>query len=174
MNVTIREATTADAGLIADISRQTFYDTFSAQNREEDMDKFMKEQFAKEALMEEVGAIGNTFLMAYVEEEIVGYVRLREGPISGDEASVASLEIARLYAVSAMIGKGIGKALMEAALNVAVQKNKCVVWLGVWEKNSRAIAFYQQWGFEKFDEHDFILGNDVQRDWLMKKNLSLK
>ena len=70
-----------------------------------------------------------------------------------------------------MIGKGVGSQLMEASLHEARRKNKEVVWLGVWERNQRAIDFYLKWGFEKFDETDFLLGDDVQRDWLMKKVL---
>ena len=77
--LTIRFATIADAPLIADMSRQTFYDTFAAHNTKEDMDKFMNEQFTKEALMNEVGKEGNTFLLAYGGEEPLGYVRMREG-----------------------------------------------------------------------------------------------
>ena len=60
---------------------------------------------------------------------------------------------------------------MQASLDIAISRGKQVVWLGVWEKNERAIRFYHQWGFEKFDETDFLLGDDVQRDWLMKKEL---
>jgi predicted N-acetyltransferase YhbS len=78
-SITIRLATIADAELIADLSRQTFYDSFASQNTKEDMDKFMNEQFNKEALMKEVGAEGNVFLLAYKNSEVVGYVRMREG-----------------------------------------------------------------------------------------------
>jgi len=81
------------------------------------------------------------------------------------------MELARIYVITKMIGAGDGKALMNACIDVARQNNKDVLWLGVWEHNPRAIRFYTGFGFEKFDEHDFILGNDVQRDWLMKKVL---
>ena len=76
--ISIREATKEDAGLIADLSRQTFYDTFAAENTAENMDKFMNETFTREKLMAEVGAGGNTFLLAYQGDEVLGYVRLRE------------------------------------------------------------------------------------------------
>jgi ribosomal protein S18 acetylase RimI-like enzyme len=79
------------------------------------------------------------------------------------------MEIARIYAMKQMIGKGAGKILMQSSIDIAKEKNKAVIWLGVWEKNQRAIDFYTKWGFEKFDETDFLLGSDVQRDWLMRK-----
>ena len=69
------------------------------------------------------------------------------------------------------IGKGVGSALMNKCIDIAREKDYHTVWLGVWEHNHRAIEFYTRWGFEKFAEHDFILGNDVQKDWLMKKDI---
>ncbi len=171
MRITIKEATPEDAELIADLSRQTFYDTFAADNAKEDMDKFMNEQFTREALIEEVGAPGNIFLLAYADEAVAGYARLRE---KSERLLnyIPTLEIARIYAATHMIGKGIGKKLMEASIAYARMLQKEVVWLGVWEKNQRAIAFYQKFGFEKFGEHEFLLGNDLQTDWLMKKHLA--
>ena len=86
-----------------------------------------------------------------------------------DEAN--TIEIERIYASKAYLGKHVGKTLMEACLKLAKQGGHNVVWLGVWEHNPRAIAFYEKWGFEKFGSHSFLLGNDLQTDLLMKKNL---
>jgi diamine N-acetyltransferase len=170
MHITIREATNADAALIAQLSRETFYEAFAPDNRKEDMDKFMNEQFTMEALMQEVGAPGNIFLLAYIGDEAAGYTRLRENSdeLLGDKPAI---EIARIYAATRMIGKGVGKELMQASIDYAKALQKEIVWLGVWENNQRAIQFYRKFGFEKFGEHDFVLGNDVQKDWLMKKEL---
>ena len=165
----LRYATKDDAALIADISQQSFYDTFAADNTEADMAKFLNEQFTKGKLMLEVGAPENIFLLAYQENNIAGYVKLREGKKLAALQGVAAMEIARLYVLKAFIGKGVGRLLMEASLRIAKEKKKEMVWLGVWEKNERAIRFYTSWGFEKFDECDFLLGDDLQRDWLMKK-----
>lgn len=167
----IRYATIADAELIADISRQCFYDTFAPDNTEADMKKFMDEQFTKGRLMLEVGRGDNLFLLAYEGEKVAGYVKLREGKRLPGLGGAASIEIARLYAVKEFIGKGIGRRLMQAALDIAKEQAKEVVWLGVWEKNERAIAFYSCWGFQKFGDADFLLGDDLQHDWLMKKSL---
>lgn len=169
--VHIRYATKEDAAMIADLSRRTFFDTFAAQNTREDMDKFMNEQFTHARLMEEVGAPDNVFIIAEVMDEPAGYARMRESAPPDGLDGLPSIEIARIYAVQHMIGKGIGNALMKKCIDVAFEMGKRAIWLGVWEKNERAIEFYRRWGFEKFGEHDFILGNDVQRDWLMKKML---
>jgi ribosomal protein S18 acetylase RimI-like enzyme len=68
-----------------------------------------------------------------------------------------------------MIGKGVGKKLMQTSHEVAEQRKKQILWLAVWKENQRAIDFYEHWGFEIFGEQDFLLGDDLQKDWLMKK-----
>lgn len=171
MNISIRYATQKDAQLIAELSHQTFYETFASQNSEEDMRKFLTQQFTKGKLMLEVGAPGNIFILAYVNNEIAGYAKLREDTAPKSMGQGPSMEIARLYAVTHMIGKGVGKKLMQSCIDIAIEKGKELLWLGVWEKNFRALNFYLSWGFEKFDETIFVLGDDIQHDWLMRKCL---
>jgi ribosomal protein S18 acetylase RimI-like enzyme len=118
-----------------------------------------------------VGQDRNIFLLAYDGKEPVGYVRLRENNIPPSLGTDRAIEIARIYALQSSIGKGVGSALMQECIDIAREKQHHTLWLGVWEHNQRAIAFYTKWGFKKFSEHDFILGNDVQKDWLMKKNI---
>ena len=164
--ITLRIADINDAGLIADISRETFYDTFAIHNSEKDMEKFLADQFSRELLMEQVGAAGNHFILAYEAGHPVGYVFLSEGS-NKTLGHIDAIEICRLYARNAYIGKGIGKQLMNACIAFAQSLNKECLWLGVWENNHRAINFYHSFGFTKFGEHDFILGDDVQVDWGM-------
>ncbi len=171
--INVRLATDQDAGLIADMSRQTFYDTFASYNTVEDMNKFLNEQFTREALIKEVSAKDNIFLLAYDQQKPVGYARLRENNNPPSLESTNAIELARIYAASNSIGKGVGKVLMEKCIGLAETGKKDFIWLGVWEKNQRAIDFYIKWGFEKFADHDFVLGNDVQKDWLMKRRISL-
>lgn len=170
MEITTREARAEDAALIANMSRQTFYDSFAADNTAADMDKFLQEQFTPEALMAEVTAGKDIFFLAYEGSLPVGYAKMRETPLSGYE-TVPAIEIARIYVVKEKIGAGVGRILMETCIERAKQMGKQIIWLGVWEKNRRAIDFYQKWGFEKTGEQDFLLGNDLQRDWTMKKSL---
>ena len=169
--ITIRKADVSDAALIADLSRSTFADTFAEFNTEENMQIFMDEQFTHAALMKEVTGFGNIFLLAFEDDCPVGYARVRINNNPPALRGKQSIEIARLYAVKESIGKGVGKRLMTACLELGRQLKKDWVWLGVWEKNTRAIDFYKSWGFIKFADHDFILGEDVQNDWLMKKAL---
>lgn len=171
MNLSIREALPADAELIADISRQTFFDTFAAQNSAANMDKFLSEQFTRGRLILEVGQAGNTFLLAQAGEAIAGYAKIREGRSAPGLVAQPAIEIARIYACKEWIGKGVGKQLMQACLEIGRQRNKTVAWLCVWEKNQRAIAFYESWGFQICGSVDFLLGDDVQQDWVMQCQL---
>src|SRR5690242_14954781 len=107
MQIKIRHAEPRDAEMIADLSRTTFCETFASQNTRENMDKFMNEQFSKEALMKEVETKENIFLLAFLQSEPVGYAKMREGKIKPGLEEV-SMEIARIYATSSKIGKGIG------------------------------------------------------------------
>lgn len=170
-DIQIIPAGTEQAALIADMSRQTFYETFASDNTQEDMDRFMNEQFTREKLMGEVGQPSAYFFVAYCDHEPAGYLKMKAGENPEVFGTESSIEIARLYARSTFIGKGIGSALMQAALAFARQHEKQWIWLGVWEKNFRAIRFYEKCGFMKMAEKDFLLGNDLQRDWMMGRRL---
>lgn len=172
MNLTVtRIAGTVDAGLVADLSRKTFYDAFAKGNTVADMDQFMNEVFTRESLIKEVEEGDGIFLLAFINNEAVGYARMRERNKENIMADVNAIEIARIYATQESLGKGVGKALMEHCMQIAREAKKDVIWLGVWEKNERAIGFYKKQGFEKFGEHVFMLGSDPQTDWLMKRDL---
>jgi len=170
-NIIIKIADRSDAAVIADLSRKTFYDSFAPFNTKENMDKFMAEQFSREALMQELGMAGNIFLIALLDNTAVGYVRMRKSENPPELGNVPAIEIARIYVEQTVIGKGVGAKLLKQCIEIARARNEKIVWLGVWEHNPRAIAFYSKWGFEKFGSHDFMLGDDRQTDWYMKKNL---
>ena len=169
--ITIRYATPDDAELIADLSRKTFYETFGHVNTKENMEKFMNDQFNREKLVKEVTEPGNTFLLAFDNDIPVGYVRMREGQKFPEFNDKDSIEIVRIYSVNTYIGTGVGQQLMRQCIFIAKELKKELIWLGVWERNPRAIAFYTKWGFEKFGEHNFLLGDDLQKDWLMMKKI---
>src|SRR5688572_3223445 len=138
--ITIRIASKSDAELIADLSRETFYESFAAFNTTGNMEKFMNESFSREKLIAEVESPGNIFLLAFPAHELsnsnaLGYARLRENNNPEQLQGQQSLEIARIYAVTNAIGKGVGRALMQKSIDIAKGKNKEVIWLGVWEKN---------------------------------------
>ncbi len=170
--ILIRLAGEDDAELIADISRQTFYETFAGQNSKENMDIHMAQYYATEKIQAELSDPCSIFLLAYNDNRLAGYAKMNEHIKEEAKDLESPIEIERIYSIKEMIGKGVGKKLMEKCLAIASEKNKKTVWLGVWETNYRAIEFYTRWEFEKFGEHNFPVGLDPQTDWLMKKSLA--
>jgi ribosomal protein S18 acetylase RimI-like enzyme len=171
-SLTTRFATIADAALIADLSRETFYETFSVHNTAANMTKFMNEQFSRESLMKEVAEVQNIFFLVYHDKKPAGYAKMRVGEVPPFYEGSSCIEIARIYAIRSFIGKGVGTALMRKCIQTATENKYDIIWLGVWEKNHQAIEFYLRWGFEKFGTHIFLLGDDPQTDWLMSKQLT--
>lgn len=165
--VTIRLAAEDDAELIADISRYCFYHTYAALNSKENMDKFMNEQFSIDMLKQEVFDDNTAILLAYHQDDIAGYAKLLKSSAHSLLGSQKQMEIARFYALPNFKGKGVGKQLMQTCIAYAEKWHADVLWLGVWEKNENAQAFYRHMGFEKFGTHTFQLGDDLQNDWLM-------
>jgi ribosomal protein S18 acetylase RimI-like enzyme len=169
--VNILVANAVDAEMIADLSYRTFYDAFGPFNTKENMDKFIRNDFNRKKLISQISEPGNIFLLAYQHDELTGYVRLFESHNPPELGETDAIEISRIYVENKITSKGIGSALMQKCIDVAQEKNKKIIWLGVWEHNARAIAFYKKWGFEIFGDHIFMLGDDAQTDVLMKKNL---
>ena len=160
--------------LLADMSRQTFYNTFASFNEPVDMELFMEKQFGRKELIEELDLPNLFFFIAWENEKPLGYIKMKywqESPYSFLPQE-PTMEISRIYANTDVIGKGVGKALMQFALDHAKQIPVNHIWLGVWEKNERALKFYSKWGFEEKGSHPFLLGTDLQTDLLMVKQLS--
>lgn len=172
-NIYIEKATLNNIHQLQEISRQTFYETFSAANTEENMSKYLIEGLSVEKLTAELSNENTEFYFAAYGENIIGYLKLNFGPSQTEMQSENGLEIERIYILKEFYGKGVGQYLYEHAITIARQKNADYVWLGVWEKNPRAINFYKKNGFVEFDKHIFKLGNDEQTDMMMKLALNI-
>ena len=167
----IRKAGNNDAPLIASLSRQTFYDTFHEQNLAENMDMYLDKNFNDTAIVLEIADPENILLIVEEEEVPVAYAKLSLHNKQFNRPAYNCIEISRIYCTQQVIGKGVGKYLMQECIKIAGSIGMNCIWLGVWEHNLRAIEFYKKFGFKKFDEYVFILGTDLQNDWLMKKYL---
>jgi ribosomal protein S18 acetylase RimI-like enzyme len=168
---TIRKASAKDLVLIQEIGRQTFYDTFAAVNTKEDMDDYLEKNFNSDQVLAELTDQRNTFLLVEDAGKVIGYAKVRKSQVPIEIKDANAVEIERVYASKDYLGKKVGQTLISACESLATKKGFDMVWLGVWEHNHRAIAFYKKSGYELFGSHPFILGNDHQTDLLMKKRL---
>ena len=171
--IEIRLATTEDVETLAKIGWQSFDEAFADHpaNHPDDMKVYMDEAFSVETIAADLRDEKTVYLIASLATEIAGYAKInfdaREDGITGEN----TLELCRLYALDKFIGKGIGKSLMLALFELAEKQKRDTIWLGVWEFNFRAQAFYKKFGFEKCGEHVFQLGSDPQTDWLMQRKI---
>ena len=171
-SIAIRFATAADNKLLAEIGAQTFYDTFAADNTPEDMLAYLASSFSPEKQTRELADPRSIFLITEIAGRAAGYAHLRQTPPPACIIGAHPIEIGRLYACKEWIGRGVGAALMRACLDHAMQKNADTIWLDVWERNLRAIAFYRKWGFEQVGMQTFQLGSDLQNDLLMQRSVT--
>lgn len=174
--VVIRSATPADAAALASFGAAAFVETFAADNTPEDMAAYVAEAFGEATQREELADRSRIVLLAERNGELAGYAMLNDGRAPG-ATSVAlgnAMEIARLYSAQRWIGTGVGAALMQRCLDVAAARGRDWIWLGVWERNARAIAFYARWGFGDVGSQSFQLGADRQTDRIMARRVAAR
>jgi ribosomal protein S18 acetylase RimI-like enzyme len=169
--ITIRRVSSEDLGRLQSISRETFRETFAAMNTEENMRKYLEEGFSTERLRTELMDPHSEFHFAEQDDNVIGYLKLNFGAAQTELQDDSSVEIERIYVSGVFQGKGVGNLLFAKAVARASEMNADHVWLGVWEENEKAIAFYRKNGFVAFDKHVFMLGDDAQTDIMMKLTL---
>lgn len=172
VHVNVVSVSLDDLDKLQEVGWQTFFETFSAENAEEDMQKYLDESFSAEKLAAELNDTSSKFYFALLDDRVVGYLKLNFGQSQTELKGHNAMEIERIYVLQEFHGKKVGQLLYEQAMQVARQMNASYVWLGVWEKNMRAIKFYKKNGFAEFDRHIFKLGNDEQTDIMMKLPLN--
>ena len=171
MNIVLRKCNAEDFETLRALSIRTYYETFAHLNTAEDMAAYLEDAFNVERLTKEFNDANSSFYLLYADENLAGYLKLNEAPSQTDINDAESLEIERIYVSSEFQGAGLGRYLMEQAIAIARERKKKYAWLGVWEKNEKAIRFYKQNGFYEIGTHKFVMGEDVQTDYVMRKDL---
>ena len=169
--VSLRPCRFGDLPELRALSIRTFRETFAALNTPENLQEYLDSAFAEEKLRRGLANETSLFFLLYSENTPAGYLKLNEAPSQTDLNDPDSLEIERIYVRGEFQGKGLGRYLMEQALLTAAERKKKYVWLGVWEKNEKAIGFYQKNGFYKTGTHAFAVGKEVQTDFIMRKDI---
>lgn len=169
--IQVRKATIENLHIIQRIGRETFFETFSASNTEDDMNKYLEDSFNDNKMSAELNNSDSLFFLAWDDRNPVGYLKVNTGAAQTEQQQENALEIERIYVKRSHHGKKVGQLLYEKAVEVAHQQHNSYLWLGVWERNPRAIRFYEKNGFTAFDKHIFKMGDDEQVDIMMKKEL---
>lgn len=170
-NIRIRQSGIEDIDIIRDLSEQTFVETFADANFQEDMQNYIKENLTYDKIKGEISTEYSLFFLAEVEGAPVAYMKLNLEPAHTEVGFENSLEVQRLYVLKEYKNMKIGSNLMEKAIESARKNTLLYIWLGVWERNENAIAFYIKNGYEKISSHTFMLGDDEQTDYIMRLNI---
>lgn len=170
-HVTIRRARPDDADLLADFGARTFSETFAADNTPENMAAYLASSFSAAQQADELADSAATFLIAEINGAVAGYAKLHAGKSAQAIGDAKAVELVRLYVSREWHGRGVGDALMRECLDEARHAGHETMWLGVWQRNARAQAFYRKWNFRAVGEHVFQLGSDPQTDILMARSI---
>ena len=171
MEPTFRECLLQGLQQLVQLSRGTFTASFEKQNNPDDFRAYMDTAFSEEKIKQELLHPNSIFYFVQQDGDTVGYLKLNVNDAQTEFRETNGMELERVYLIPQAQGKGIGAKIIAFVLVVAKTRHKHYVWLGVWEKNIRAIRFYERLGFERCGTHPFYIGTDKQTDWLYKKTL---
>lgn len=168
---TLRLCTPNDTDALVKLGRATYRDAFLAGTGEALMNTYLDEAFAPEKIRGELENPLSTFVFLCREDEPVGYIKLNEAAAQTDLHEADSLELERIYVLAAHAGRGLGGMLLQKAVQIARERGKISLWLGVWTENQNAIAFYKRHGFAEWGRHPFQMGEVVYQDLVMRLEL---
>ena len=165
------KCTLEDSRNLREISCETFNETFKDQNSPENINAYLERAYNLKQLENELSNSSSEFFFVYFNNKVAGYLKVNTNDAQSEEMGEESLEIERIYIKNEFQKLGLGKQLFNKALEIAEERYKKNIWLGVWEKNENAIAFYKRMGFFQTGAHSFYMGDEEQTDFIMIKTL---
>ncbi|MFY9902388.1 MAG: N-acetyltransferase [Trichococcus sp.] len=171
MAIRLKKCGSEDLADLQAIGIETFTDTFADHNTPEDLQAYLDKAYDPEKLREELSTAGSTFYFLYDGAKLAGYMKINVEEALTEDMAADSLEVERIYIHPDFKRRGLGKYLIDKAIESARAQAKELIWLGVWEHNVNAIAFYEKMGFIHTGSHSFFMGDDEQTDFIMTKKL---
>lgn len=171
-SVTVRLARTSDVSALAALAESTFRETYGRFNTPADMDAYCLQHHAAEVIGKEIASRGVEFIVCEHAAELIAFAQLVQNETTHHLLAEAPMEVHRFYVAAPWLGCGIAQSLMS---DLKVRAQRChadYLWLGVWEKNARALAFYKKCGFAVIGEQTFKLGEDIQGDLVLALPIS--
>ena len=171
--IRIRRAEDDDALALSMLAERTFRAAFAESNDHANMQLHCAANYGQAMQLTEIREPSRETWVAEADKRLVAYVQLRVDAASSVVLGDRPVEIQRFYVDASHHGTGLAHHLMAHVLARAEAAGFATLWLGVWERNPRALAFYRKWGFEVVGEHIFKLGDDPQRDLVMRRDVHL-
>ncbi len=156
---------------LLDLSRKTFLEKFYADNKPENIKEYMDRVYDADQIKKEIDDPFTEFYFMFLNGALAGYLKINYGTAQSDINDYISLEIERLYIDAEFQGKGLGAKFLEKAEQRAGELGLKSIWLGVWEKNPDAIRFYNRHGYAQFGSHPVKVGDEMQTDFLLRKDV---
>ena len=169
--IAVRHASIADFKMLASLGRRAFQEAFGQYNDPGDMQAYLDLAFDPERIQHQLQDPSVIYLVADYHGEPVGYTKMVRDSKSKDVPSTKQIQLERIYALDAYIGKKIGKTMMLYALDLVRREGYDYMWLSVWQQNDRAIKFYKDFGFEIIGVKQFIIGDAVNDDYVMGRKV---
>ena len=161
-----------DLDILRELEVRTYQETFGPFIKQEDLEHYFAHELARERLeLELANPESEHYFVLDKEEKIAGFLKCNWGQAQTEQELEDSFEIQRIYVLASHQGLGLGKEMFEFALEEAEKRGFSWAWLGVWERNFKAQNFYFKYGFERFSQHEYITGDTVDIDWLLRKKL---
>jgi ribosomal protein S18 acetylase RimI-like enzyme len=170
--IEVKKASVSDSQLLALLGRRAFQEAFGQFNDPTDMQAYLDLSFHQDRIKSQLEDPAVIYLTAYYQGDPVGYAKLVRGSkTSQADSAKRQIQMERIYALGAYVGKKVGKTLMIESIQIAKSEGYEYMWLGVWQENKRAIDFYRAFGFEIIGVKQFVIGNEVNDDYVMGRNL---
>jgi ribosomal protein S18 acetylase RimI-like enzyme len=167
----IRTAVPEDAALLADLGARTFRETFERVTAPQDLERFIEETYGEAKQQAELADASRPAWVLELEGFPLGFLQLRLDHREPCVTGQRPVELQRIYVLRSAQAAGLGAALMQTALDHARSWGADVLWLGVWENNAKALAFYARHGFREAGDHVFRIGQQIDRDLILVKEL---
>ena len=172
MSLYPQQFTVEDYKPLLKFAKASFIRTYGHLNDSKIFETYVKRAFDPDSFMTEMKSAHSQFRGIRDKDTIIAYSKLNETPGQSDLHRDETLEVERIYVSHLHHRKGIGRLLIQDAIDRAKEKNLKGIWLGVWQKNQSAITFYERMGFVKDGTHSFYMGPEKQDDYIMYYGLN--
>ena len=170
--IKIRTAIVKDNEMLASLGRKAFFEAFGAYSDPADMQAYLNLAFNPDTIELQLSDPEVTYVVALFNDEPVGYAKLKRNSSVPELKGLKVIQLERIYALRDFIGKKVGKTLMQECVNISIKEGFVRLWLSVWQKNEVAIRFYEKWGFETIGFKQFVIGKEVNDDFVMALKLA--